>query len=246
MTTVQHIKRLSGAAFIACIIACTGDLITSFIFPLFYPGYHPLSQTISAMGISASPIGREISWSWIFLGMLFVVFAYTYFKSAEPDSRERIAAWLIAVYGICDVLGSGAFPGVYHPGHLSLSETMHYILGAAGTAAIIVLPFFYMNRQNRKNSPLFFAYLVFVVVTGLILWFFFVTARLQLNWLGWEKKLVGLWQRSSQVNYYVFLLVIAFRHYYFYNSTALTRSFNIPSIADSTRFQSGISGEPKC
>jgi hypothetical protein len=246
MISVQHIKRLSERAFILCIIACTGDLITSFIFPLFYPGYHPLSQTISAMGIASSPIGREISWSWIILGMLFVVFAFTYYKSAEAASHQRKAAWLIAVYGICDVFGSGAFPGVYHPGHLSLSETMHYILGAAGTLAIFVLPFFYMTRVNRKNDPLFFAYLKFVVFTGVTLWFFFVTARLQLNWLGWAERLVGLWQRSFQVNYYVFLMVIAFRHYYFYNSTALTRSFNIPSIADSTRFQSGISGEPKC
>ena len=65
----------------------------------------------------------------------------------------------------------------------------------------------------------------------------------------------GLIQRIFITDYYLFMIVIAVKLYYDKwtaqmhclvqsSSTALSRSGRIPSMADSTRFQSGMSGDP--
>src|SRR5512133_8505 len=205
-------SRWSKLAFTGCCIACFGDLAITFIFPSFYPGYQPDLQAISVLGIAASPVGHIVSFLWILLGLVFLVFAFSYYKSNNKGSAERKAAWLIAIYALCDVVGSGAFPGTFTPGKMTTAQNMHNVLGALGTLAILVTPFILMKKGTTRESHFFFRYLVITSVSGLTMWFLFIIGRSGLNVPKWILNLHGIWQRIFLVTYYLFLVVLSYRN----------------------------------
>jgi hypothetical membrane protein len=81
------------------------------IFPLFYPGYDMLNQTISELGFYDSPI-RTITnvFGFSLFGIFIMIFGYGLFRSKELDIEGKIAGVFIFISGIMLYL-VGVFPG---------------------------------------------------------------------------------------------------------------------------------------
>jgi Protein of unknown function (DUF998) len=204
--------RWSYTALIACVFATVCDVVSLAVFARFYPGYDPGLQPISALGASGSPIARFVSGWWILLGFVFLLFAFAYGKSnVLHNPAQKIAAWLIGVYGLGEEAGSGLFPGNHVAGHLTSTGIIHNGIGGIGTVALIAVPFVLMIKYNRTDHPAFHRFLLIISLTGILFFLIFSLSRLTLPAMQGLRLLHGLWQRLFVADYYIMLVVIAAR-----------------------------------
>ena len=83
-------KKRSIAVYIsaiACLIACAGDFLMLFLPGRYYPGYSQLSDSISKLGTSASPVSGIFSAWWVIYGLLIILFAFGFRKAFSGGSR---------------------------------------------------------------------------------------------------------------------------------------------------------------
>ena len=200
----------SYLALITCLIASVGDLVSLVVFADFYPAYNSYSQPISALGASGSPIAREVSLWWIFLGLIFLTFAFAYRMSNDTNNPVlRITSWLIAAYAVGEEIGSGMFPGNHLAGHLTAMGIIHNIVGGIGIVALALIPFVLMKYYTRAIHPAFNRFLLTISMTGIFFFLLFSISRFSLPELQWFRSWHGLWQRLFVANYYIMLVVIA-------------------------------------
>lgn len=172
-----------------------------------FPGYSQVTDTISRLGASVSPVGNQVSAWWIILGIVFVFFAAGF--AAEYKGRGRpvwIATLLIVVYGLGEGMGSGLFKADRVGGSLTGSAVIHDAIGGLGIIAVIILPLV-MRRIFRDEK-----YRAFYLFSAVIFYVGILTSLLFLSRFSGDNILshyTGLWQRMNLVNIYLYFTVIA-------------------------------------
>jgi hypothetical protein len=214
---------------IACLVACLGDLAALVVFAHLYHGYNASLQTISALGAWESPISRLVSWWWIFIGSVFLLFAFAYGKcDVEPGSAQKRTAWLVAIYAAGEEIGSGIFPGNHLSGHLTSTGIVHNIVGGIGVVALVIAPFVLMRKYTPKDQPSFNHFLRLISLLGILAFVVFSLSRIVQPEYLWLRLRQGIWQRLFVVDYYIFLIGIAFKLLMEYRLPTNPNAINLP------------------
>jgi len=194
---------------IACFVACIGDFLVVFLFGPQYPGYSQLVNTMSSLGASASPVSGIVSMCWIMLGLVFVIFAFGFRQAFETGNKYvNLAFWLLLIYGVGELVGSGVFKADHIGNTISKSAIIHGILGSIGVAALCLLPLVMIKIIPRSSNPGFYIYSRIVFITGIVLLVFF-NFRFTESRNNIIDKYEGLWQRLFVLDYYIYLMIIA-------------------------------------
>lgn len=190
-----------------CIAACIGDLLSLYILGRKFPGYSQVTDTISSLGASVSPVSNLTSAWWIIIGIIFIVFAVGFASAYKEKGRTVIiAALLIAVYGVGEGLGSGLFKADHVGGALTTSAIIHDAIGGIGIVAILILPLVMRRIFHKEKHRAFNIFSNLIFYTGIFSSLLFLSRYGDDNFLGHYK---GLWQRITLVNTYLYFVVIS-------------------------------------
>jgi hypothetical protein len=192
---------------ILCLLVCIGDLFMLYFLGRKYPGYNQLTDTISSLGTSASPVGTILSAWWVIIGIVFINLAIC-FKAVyhEYGIKSTVAAWLIALYGMGEGLGSGLFRADHVNNIPALSATIHNIMGGIGVVAILVLPLVIQKMFQKEKRDAFYVFSWVIFALGILTSFLFLFRYSDDNLLSLYK---GLWQRLTLIVFYSYFVVIA-------------------------------------
>jgi hypothetical protein len=190
-----------------CIAACIADLISLYVLGRKFPGFSQVTDTISLLGSTESPVSNIASAWWIILGIIFIVFAagfFTEFRVKKCDAM--IAGILIAIYGTGEGMGSGLFKITHSMGVINASTIIHDAIGSVGILAIIALPLVIMRVITREENRSFYRFSAIIFIVGIVSSFFFL---LRYSGDGFFNHYKGLWQRITLVNTYVYFVVVS-------------------------------------
>jgi len=199
-------KILIVTGVFACFLGCIGDFVMTFVSGLFYPGYSQLRDTMSSLGASDSPVSDIIWWWWVVLGLLIILFAWSFRRVFFPGKYVRTATWLLILYGLGEGFGSGLFKADITEGVLTQSAWIHDALGGIGVAALVVLPLYMQQIIPRNVHRWFYMLSTSVFLIGLFFLLLFLARYTNIAILAGYK---GLWQRLFILDYYVYLMSIA-------------------------------------
>ena len=202
-------KTLILVGSIACFTGCIGDFWLTYVLGEYDPGYSQLNNTMSALGISSSPVSDIISTWWIILGFLMILFAFGLGKAFDHNNKfVKIASWLVVLYGLGEGLGSGIFKADHVNNSMTLSAIMHEIMGGIGIAAILVLPLVMRKIIPKTKNPGFHTISLIVFFVGIFLLAMFLIRFIpqEINDTSLYK---GLWQRLFILDYYLYMIAIA-------------------------------------
>jgi len=202
-------KSIIRIASIACFIGCIGDFWITYVLGNYDPGYSQLHNTMSALGISSSPVSGLISTWWILLGILMIIFAFGLRKAFDFNKKYvKIAALLLFLYGFGEGFGSGIFKADHVKNSLTESAIVHEIMGGIGVASILFFPLVMNKVIPRTNNPGFHILSLTVFIVGL-----FFLAMFLVRMIPEEPNEVtlykGLWQRLFVLDYYIYMIIIA-------------------------------------
>jgi hypothetical protein len=202
-------KSLIIVGSIACFTACIGDFFATFFLGEYYPGYSQLHNTMSLLGVTASPVSGIISTWWIILGFLIILFALGLGQSFGYDKKYvKIATWLLIFYGLGEGLGSGLYKADRMNNALTTSAIIHEILGGVGIFAILILPMMMKKIISEETNPGFHKLSLIVFFAGIVLLVLF-SVRFFHQGNNVFTLYKGLWQRLFVFDYYLYLMVIA-------------------------------------
>lgn len=202
-------KSIVVTGAIACFVTCIGDFLVLFLFGPSYPGYSQLINTMSSLGATASPVSDIVSTCWIVLGFVFVLFAVGFRKAFLPANKYvRIAFWLLILYGLGELVGSGIFKADHIGNTITNSAIIHGIVGSIGIAALYFFPLVMTKIIPRSLSPGFHRYSWIVMVSGVVLLVLF-NFRFSESKNNLIDTYEGLWQRLFVLDYYLYLVVVA-------------------------------------
>ncbi len=225
-TLISHFTW-SKIAVVTCIVACLGDMLLVNIFSRYYPAFNPVVQPTSALGALGSPVAHLVSAWWIIAGSIFLLFAFAFYLSEENHTKvHHLASWLFGLYAVGEEMGSGIFPGNRILGHLTTIGILHNVIGGIGTGALLISPFVILKKYDWKEDYLMSRYLLFVCISGILIFILFTISHF--NWPGmkWLYLRHGLIQRVFLIDYYLFMIVIAYKHYYDKWTARVTSLFN--------------------
>jgi hypothetical protein len=211
MKRIAMRETYARLAFSACLVACFGDMLAVYIFGALYPGYNHITQPMSVLGGPGSPVARPVSAWWVFIGVLFILFAAGYRRVYTSAGRPyRIVSWLIAAYGAGEGIGSGLFPVSRVGGRLTPIGIVHDSLGVLGVLALMALPFILMRVFSRENNSGMRRFSLVVAVSGIMTVLLFNLSKV-IPATNTVFSYQGFWQRVFVFIYYGYLLVIAYR-----------------------------------
>ncbi len=209
MLQISFKRIISYTSAILCISACIGDLVLIYVFGNQIPGYNQLTDTLSSLGVSSSPVAAEASMWSVILGLIFVFFAIGFKLVYQLHGKEtRKAFWLIVLYGLGEGVASGVFRADRIKGELTNIAILHDLLGGIGIIAVLLLPFVMQKIFTQFSFPLFYRYSRIVWLVGIISTVLF-SFRLQVFEGTFLYTYSGLWQRIFLVDYYIYFFVIA-------------------------------------
>ncbi len=198
------------ATSLLCIAGCATDIALLYIFGKQIPGYNHLTDSISSLGITGSPVSEVVTaWS-VSLGGIFILFGIGLQKAFGGHGKiSGWASWLIIIYALGEGVISGIFKADTINGELTRSALLHDILGGVGEVAVMLFPLVMMRIFKRESMPALFRYSKAVAATGLLttLMFAFRVEYFRNTFLNTYS---GLWQRAFLLNFYVYFTVIAF------------------------------------
>ncbi|MFB9080672.1 DUF998 domain-containing protein [Flavobacterium procerum] len=212
----MNAKQLNWAKMTAvfCIIVCIADFMILFVLGNYYPGYSQLTNTMSSLGASISPVSNIISLWWIAIGIVFVFFGFQFRKAFDNNAKNvKIASGLIMLYGLGEGIGSGVFKADRIGGEMTSSFIVHDIAGSIGLLAALLLPLFMHKVISRKENPFFYGLSWIVFVTGIITMLLF-TIRFSSDETSLIIHFKGLWQRLFLLNLYVYFIAISIIMYH--------------------------------
>jgi hypothetical protein len=202
-------KSLIIVGSIACFTACIGDFFATFFLGEYYPGYSQLHNTMSLLGVTASPVSGIISTWWIILGLLIILFAVGLNKAFDDENGYvNFATLLLVFYGLGEGLGSGLYKADRMNNVLTTSAIIHEILGSIGIISILVLPLVMKKIIPVSTNLGFQRFSTIVFIVGLVLIVMFIS-RLFYPGNNIFALYKGLWQRLFVLDYYIYLMVIA-------------------------------------
>jgi hypothetical membrane protein len=208
----RRIKVCSGA--VALFVACAVDFLSMFILGSKCPGYSQISDPISYLGASTSPVSGLFSFIWIILGLLIMVFALGLRAACSPADRYvKIVFWLLILYGLGEGLGSGLFKTDFVNHSLSASFIIHDILGGIGIFALLTLMIIVPKIEGFSGSRSFLVFSKIVFFIGILLLLLF-SQRFLRKWNSISAGIAeytGFWQRLLLLDFYIYLIVIAVR-----------------------------------
>jgi len=205
-----EIVVFAGAA--ACFAGCIGDFLSLFILGSKYPGYRHVSDPISFLGSSESPVSHLISVFWVVLGVLIIIFGIGFRTAYMPaDLYVKIASWLIILYGLGEGLGSGMFKADQVNNSYTVSFIIHDILGGAGVVALLVLMLVVPKIKEFSVSRAFFIFSNVSLILAVFLLILFSQRFIGSKYAIAKgiAKYTGLWQRLLLLDFYVYLLTLA-------------------------------------
>jgi hypothetical protein len=202
---LNHRKAIIIIAAIAGILGCLIDLGATFFLGNRIDGYSQFKGTMSQMGISSSPVAKEVAICWIAMGILIIIFALG-IRFAYQDKKETVViiSWLLILYGFGEGLVSGIFPADKAGESHTWIGIVHNLIGGVGVTAIMLFPLYML-----KVLPDFKWISIIIFFIGLIGIILFGIGRLVTapdNFLSVYK---GSWQRLYVINYYVYIIIIA-------------------------------------
>jgi hypothetical protein len=207
MNNLKPVVVILGA--LACLAACVGDFLFTFLLGSRYPGYNQITDVMSLLGTSGSPVSHIISLWWIILGFLIIIFAIGFrFAFSPPGINLKISFWLLVIYGVGEGIGSGLFKANGGENSMTSSYIIHDIFGGAGVLAILILPLAVARILPFSLSLFFRRFSWFVLICGTLLLILF-TFRFTGSVSTFPAKYTGLWQRLFVFDFYIYLLVIA-------------------------------------
>ena len=201
MTTRRSAWVKAGA--LACVLACVGDILVPELLARHYPGYDPVMESESILGVTGSPVaGWFTAWS-VCLALLLFVFAWGLQQAFWPKAKRiALASLFLVVYGIGEGLGSGLFPFDHSGGVLTLSGKIHSALSIVGSGGLYLLPLVWLWKPPAQGPRLRALSWGILLFGGL---FMLVFAAAKAGWFG----MAGLWQRAYIAVYYIYLLTLA-------------------------------------
>ncbi len=204
-------RALTITSAVLCIIACMSDLVLISVFGSRIPGYNQLTNTLSSLGDSDSPVATLVTvWSLV-LGIIFVFFAFGFRQAfISLGGKTKKAFWLIILYGLGENIASGIFRADRINGKLTDMALLHDFLGGVGVVALLLLPFVMQKIFSRFSFPLFSRLSGLTGLVGII-----STALFSFRIHYFENTFLhtycGLWQRIFLVNFYLYFVVIAIK-----------------------------------
>jgi hypothetical membrane protein len=202
-------KKFIVISAITGLIACEGDFIFMYLLGLHYPEYSQLTNTMSSLGASNSPVSQVMSLWWIIMGIMFIIFAIGFRYSYSKEGKyAKIISWLLILYGLGEGMGSGIFKADHIDNSLTTSGIIHNIVGGIGVASLIVLPYIGQKIFTKGKNPFLNLISWIVLLLGIIflVLFSFRISNLKDNIL---VKYQGLWQRLFILDYYIYFSIIA-------------------------------------
>ena len=198
------------AAAILCMAACITDLSLIYWFGKQVSGYSHLTNTLSSLGISSSPVAGAVTvWS-VILGVIFIFFGFGFREAFHQYGKPvNKAIWLMALYGLGECIASGIFRADKINGNLTDIAILHDLLGGIGVIAMLLFPLLMRKIFTAFSSPLFFRFSGIIFALGLISTLLF-SFRLEYFAGSFLYTYCGLWQRIFLLNSYFYFFVIAF------------------------------------
>lgn len=200
---------LVGISSIIGIAACLGDIVMTYFLGTWHPDYRPFFQPMSDLGDAGSPVALITTTWWMIMGLLFVVFGYGFHRAFPHHGKPAVlAAWMLALYGIGEGLGSGLVSGTPGKPFRTPESIVHNLLGGVGVAAAFALPFIIMKTYPARQSPRLYWYSWFTTFTGIFFFVLFSISsfyRPEGSWISYT----GLWQRLFVLMYYLFFICLA-------------------------------------
>ncbi len=202
-------RTLSSASAILCITASIADVVLIYIFGNQIPGYNQLTSTLSALGVSTSPVATEVTMWSVSLGLIYIFFGFGFLQVFNKYGKEtRLAFLLILLYGLGENIASGVFRADRVNGELTNLAYLHDFLGGIGVLSLLLLPFVMQKIFTKFSFPLFNRYSGMAWLVGFIATVFF-SFRLEYFAGTFLYNYSGLWQRIFLVDYYIYFSVIA-------------------------------------
>ncbi len=189
-------------------LICVGEFLSEYLIGKGLPDYDWRYLSISYLGKEGSPVLAEVKiWAVLFT-LLYLVFSFSLYKSLNKRSPLiKYAACLLAIYGICEGLGSGFFP-INAPGTpLTQDAFIHNIFGAIGDTAFFSFPVLMLFVFPRKVNPGFHKFTFICLVIALVFCSFFLIAK-YLHITHGIFTYRGIWQRAFLFTFYIYFFGI--------------------------------------
>jgi hypothetical membrane protein len=183
--------------------ASVGDFVVTFFIGLQYAQYNFLTDSQSDLGTWDSPVAVYMNTWNVTLGIMIIACAICLFRTGFLKThRERLALWLLAIYGAGEGIGSGLFPFNHVNHELTPVGWVHSIFSGIGITAMIVLSFVLLKAFPRKRSSIMHRILLISAITGMIFILLCLLSRKDFI------EDVGLWQRLYLLAYYTMLVAL--------------------------------------
>lgn len=170
-----------------------------FLFPLLYPGFDPVNQTISALGNSNSPVKTLTNvFGFSLFGIFIILFACGVFRSKEIHLLGKIGSVFFFLTGIMMYL-----VGIFHSkSDYSTMATLHIVVANYQFPVLAIgLVLFALdvlwNKRLRWLTPVI---LLLGMITLVLAYVFLFTHDLQNR---------GIWQRFAIGLPYVIMMIIS-------------------------------------
>jgi hypothetical protein len=201
MASLRHLN-LFGMVALAGVVIPFLMLLTEAVLIYFNPGYNPIVESISALGLK--PLGWVQSISFLMVGLLTEIFAFGLYFSIKRRVGFRTAIALLVFFGF-GLLLIGAFRTHPSGGSYTVENIIHY-LTAHTIFALFPIACFLMAISLRADPgwKVLFGYTVVTGVIAAVLVILWISFQFQINWFGlYERILVAnavIWLEVMAIN----------------------------------------------
>lgn len=194
--------RIFGGVVALPVLSCAWLAVGVWVAGAMYPGYNHLSQFISELGATGSPVGAWVNWGVFFACEVPVlVFVWQAFRRLPRHGMLTAGLALLALYALllmaaavfpCDFRCRAQVPTTSHQIHM-LTGISAYLFGLAGLLALSIG----LGRMEQRKPRL-----AFVLP---------VASVLLLGVSGTVPDYAGLGQRLNEGLIYIWMIAVAAR-----------------------------------
>lgn len=198
--------RALRALAVGGLFAVLGDILVPFLVGSLQPGYDPVAQYMSELGVPGRRGALVLDGWWTVSGALFVGFAFAIHRLTASGMGGGLGPLAIAAFGLFTGIGSGLFPCDEGCVPRTTSGELHEMVNVVGAFAQLGAPGLCWIRWRRGEVRLAAIARVALVVSLLG---FALFLGLGETTHGQPGSWAGLYQRVFQGTFYAWLLTIA-------------------------------------